>query len=234
MDKEKNFYNVYFAGALFSHKDLIGNAALAEEIFADSDGEFKCILPQNIEYRKLSPRAIRDEDILNLIECDLAIFNFDGSELDSGTVVEFMFAKFADIPSLILRTDFRNGGDCVDENENNNFPWNLMVSFYPRTEALVLHAADIYKESMSESLSAENSLCASPTSGASTSKIMSAKIAEKVVQKLRILLTLSPSMPENISPCVYEWLAKMPDFADEKALDRLKLALSRKLSKKLL
>jgi len=42
-----------------------------------------------------------------LLNCDLALFNFDGPELDLGTVVEFLFAKFADIPALILRMDFR-------------------------------------------------------------------------------------------------------------------------------
>jgi hypothetical protein len=35
------------------------------------------------------------------------LFLYNGTELDSGTVVEFMFSKFADIPSVIVRTDFR-------------------------------------------------------------------------------------------------------------------------------
>ena len=61
--------------------------------------------------REMSAQDIRDKDIVTLISCDLALFNFDGPELDSGTVTEFMFAKFADIPSLLLRTDFRRGGD---------------------------------------------------------------------------------------------------------------------------
>ena len=112
MDDGKEFFYVYFAGALFNHKDLLGNAALAESIYRVSNGRFRCALPQNFENRKFSPKMIRDEDITNLIQCDLAVFHSDGSELDSGTGVEFMFAKFADIPSLILRTDFRGGGDC--------------------------------------------------------------------------------------------------------------------------
>jgi hypothetical protein len=40
-------------------------------------------------------------------------------------VVEFMLAKFADIPSVLLRTDIRAGGDYRDE------PWNLMTSYFP-------------------------------------------------------------------------------------------------------
>ena len=102
---------VYFAGSLFTHKDLAGNAMLAEEIGRVSGGKFECLLPQNIEHRGSSPKEIRDADISALLSCDLALFNYDGCELDSGTVVEFMFAKFADIPSVLLRTDFRAGGD---------------------------------------------------------------------------------------------------------------------------
>ena len=102
---------VYFAGELFSSKHLVGNAALADAIANVSNLNFTCVLPQTLEEREMSAQDIRDKDIVTLIDCDLALFNFDGPELDSGTVVEFMFAKFADIPSLLLRTDFRRGGD---------------------------------------------------------------------------------------------------------------------------
>ena len=107
MDGQKDFFSVYFAGELFTYKDLAGNAMLAEAIYARSGGGFRCALPQNFEQRKSRPKGIRDEDILSLLECDLALFNYDGQELDSGTVVEFMFAKFADIPALVVRSDFR-------------------------------------------------------------------------------------------------------------------------------
>src|ERR1700730_14862573 len=102
---------VYFAGELFSSKHLLGNAALADAIARVSDLNFTCVLPQTLEDREMSAHDIRDTDIVNLISCDLALFNFDGPELDSGTVAEFLFAKFADIPSLLLRTDFRRAGD---------------------------------------------------------------------------------------------------------------------------
>ena len=133
MDAQKDFFSVYFAGELFTHKDLVGNAMLAEAIYARSGGGFRCALPQNFEQRKSQPKGIRDEDILSLLECDLALFNYDGQELDSGTVVEFMFAKFADIPALVVRSDFRGGGDCSSDPQP--LPWNLMASFYPRTAA---------------------------------------------------------------------------------------------------
>ena len=123
----------YFAGELFSQKHLIGNALLAKSIYDTSDHRYLPVLPQDLEFRDTSPKAIRDQDLLSLVQCDLALFHFDGPELDSGTVVEFMFAKFADIPSVILRTDFREGGDQAGTGD----PWNLMCSFYPRTETVI-------------------------------------------------------------------------------------------------
>ena len=104
-------YTVYFAGELFSSKHLVGNAYLAEAVHERSHGRYLCRLPQDFELRGHHPHFIRDKDIRSLLECDLALFNFDGPELDSGTVVEFMFAKFADIPCVVLRSDFRAAGD---------------------------------------------------------------------------------------------------------------------------
>ena len=104
-------YTFYFGGELFSGKHLLGNALLAEAIFARSQGKYRAVLPQNLEQRDTTPHAIRDQDIRALLACDLGLFHYDGPELDSGTVVEFMFAKFADIPAVLVRTDFRNGGD---------------------------------------------------------------------------------------------------------------------------
>src|SRR5260370_7348884 len=138
---------VYFAGELFSSKHLVGNAALADAIAKASNLNFSCVLRQALEERNLSAHDIRDQDMVTLIGCDLAIFNFDGPELDSGTVAEFFFAKFADIPSLLLRTDFRRGGDQGDD------PWNLMISFYPRTQTLCLNSMELYNKSLSRGMS---------------------------------------------------------------------------------
>ena len=99
---------IYFAGELFDHKDLIGNAVLAAHIAKASEGRYKCILPQDLEQSTERAVDIRNQDIRQIVECDLAVFNFDGSDLDSDTVDEFMVAKFLDIPSIILRSDFRS------------------------------------------------------------------------------------------------------------------------------
>jgi len=86
-------FSLYFAGELFNAKHLIGNSALAAAIERQSKGEFICRLPQALEQRSNSARQIRDQDLESLVDCDIAIFNFDGTEVDSGTVVEFMVAN---------------------------------------------------------------------------------------------------------------------------------------------
>ncbi len=139
-------YTIYFAGHLFDHKDLAGNALLGAQIDNASEGRYQCVLPQDLEQRDVGPVAIRDQDLKAVMECDLALFNFDGSELDSGAVVEYMFAKMLDIPAVILRTDFRHGGDQRPDAD----PWNLMVSFYPRTRIKHLDGMGWYQQSLAQ------------------------------------------------------------------------------------
>ncbi|MEM9058500.1 MAG: nucleoside 2-deoxyribosyltransferase, partial [Pseudomonadota bacterium] len=103
--------SVYFAGALFSHKDLIGNALVAAAVDRLSDGRYRCLVPQDLEQSSGRAMDIRDQDLRAVIESDLAIFNFDGTDLDSGTVVEFVTAKQLDLPSVLVRSDFRLAGD---------------------------------------------------------------------------------------------------------------------------
>ena len=74
-------YTFYFAGELFSQKHLIGNAMLAKAIYEESKGKYLPILPQDLEFRDTSPKAIRDEDLVSLIQSDLALFHFDGRPL---------------------------------------------------------------------------------------------------------------------------------------------------------
>jgi len=208
---------VYFAGELFSSKHLVGNAALADAIAKVSNLKFTCVLPQSLEDRKMSAQDIRDKDIVTLISCDLALFNFDGPELDSGTVAEFMFAKFADIPSLLLRTDFRRGGDQgVD-------PWNLMMSFYPRTRTLSLNSMEIYKKA---------SRAGVPPVAAGQSLIE--EVAEATVKELEILSQLAPAIPPDLAEPVYHWLSKMPGFHSTESNEKVIMALAQKKANQLL
>lgn len=125
-----NKYTIYFAGDLFDHKHLIGNRLLSDEIKKLSGGKFEPTLPQDHEQSSSRSTDIRDSDYELLINSDLALFNFDGTDLDSGTVAEFMIAKMLDIPSVIIRSDFRLAGDQKLDGGDN---WNLMLSGYPRT-----------------------------------------------------------------------------------------------------
>ena len=133
--------SVYFAGDLFNHKDLTGNLLLAEAIERKSSGQYVCVLPQHLEQSTSRSIDIRNNDLSKIVSADLILVNFDGTELDSGTVIEFLFAKALDIPAVILRSDFRSAGD-----QERGDPWNLMCSGYPRTGNLNLNAMSWYQE----------------------------------------------------------------------------------------
>lgn len=223
-------YLFYFGGALFTHKDLAGNAALAEAVHAASGGRYVAKLPQVLEQRETTAHAIRDQDLLTLVSCDLALFNYDGTELDSGTVVEFLFAKFADIPSVILRTDYRSWGA-----DQANFPWNLMTSYFPRTEVRVIDAMTAYQQAIkpfkarseveivTAGYAREAAAAAITALGAEVSRAFDAALAEP------------PRLPADDAKAVFEWLARLAGFQNEaRAQTVIRAALSRKRSRQLL
>lgn len=208
---KKKSYTVYFASELFNLKHLIGNAYLAEAIFEKSHGKYLCILPQNLEHRRTTAQNIRDADIRALLSCDLALFNYDGTELDSGTVVEFMLAKFADIPSVILRSDFRHAGDQIGD------PWNLMSSFYPRTTTVVLNSMNLYKTARQTRLHAsprrknrDEVVCLAGQHSTADAQTMCETIADACVRALDRSVAMAPVMPKHLREEVYQWLALMP------------------------
>jgi len=208
---------VYFAGELFSSKHLMGNAALADAIAKVSSHEFSCVLPQTLEDRETTAQAIRDKDIVTLLGCDLALFNFDGPELDSGTVAEFMLAKFADIPCLLLRTDFRRGGDHGEDQ------WNLMLSFYPRTRSLFINSMEIYKTALSAG--------SDPMQAAQQ---MIDQIAAVAVKELDQLAQQAPTISNELAEPVYRWLTKMPGLNSFKNEEKVMDAFAKKQANGLL
>ena len=208
---------VYFAGELFSSKHLVGNAALADAIAKASDMNFVCTLPQALEDRDLGAHDSRDQDFVTLISSDLAIFNFDGQELDSGTVAEFLFAKFADIPSLLLRTDFRRGGDQGDD------PWNLMISFYPRTKTLCLNSMELYKKALS--------LGMSPVQAGQS---LVEQVAVEAIKELELLSQSPPTLSNELAEPVFRWISKMPGFNSASSSGKVMAALAEKKAKRLL
>jgi len=215
MKKKNKSLTVYFASELFSLKHLIGNAYLAEAIYEKSHGRYLCVLPQNLEQRGNTAQSIRDQDILTLLQCDIGLFNYDGTELDSGTVVEFMFAKFADIPSVIVRSDFRHGGDQRGD------PWNLMTSFYPRTSNVIVDSLGLYKTTMKNRRAKPNDeiVRLAGQHSSADAQHMCERIADACVRALDRVANLDPVMPKHLREEVYNWLALMPGFrGKEKAL----------------
>ena len=138
---------IYWAGALFNHKELIGNLMLAKAVESMSDGRYAVQLPQDVQTPPTATAVdIRNADLKELIQCDAVVANFDGAELDSGTVVEFCIAKALDMPTVLLRTDFRNAGDA------DGIPWNLMCTGWPRTEILQINSLADYHNHAIEDL----------------------------------------------------------------------------------
>lgn len=200
----KKSYTVYFASELFSLKHLIGNAYLAEAIYEKSHGKYLCTLPQDFEPRGTTPRAIRDQDIRALLNCDLALFNYDGTELDSGTVIEFMIAKFADIPAVILRSDIRKAGDGRD-------PWNLMSSFYPRTTNVIAPSLFEYKKIMKgRRRRLDETIRLAGQQSSADAQLLCERIAADCVRALERVRLMKPVMPKHLREEVYNWLALMP------------------------
>jgi hypothetical protein len=187
-------------------------------------------LPQDFEPRGSTPRAIRDQDIRALIACDLALFNFDGSELDSGTVIEFMFAKFADIPCVILRSDLRKAGDGSD-------PWNLMASFYPRTVNVVVPSLLSYKAILKRRhRRLEEVIRLAGQHSSADAQTTCDEIAALCVRALDRAREMEPVMPKHLREEVYNWLSLMPGLrGKEKTLRKeFERYLERKVERDLL
>lgn len=172
---------VYLAGSLFDLRHLAGNAMLGAQIHIQSQERYDMYVPQDYEPESLEAKAIRDSDFKGLLDCQAAVFQYDGTELDSGTVVEFMAAKFADIPSVLLRTDFRKGGDRNEE------PWNLMCSYYPRTVTLVVDAMDLYVNCGHRE-----------RGGVQASALAMERLGSLVVEKLDEALAMPPVLIEGV------------------------------------
>ncbi|MCB2178614.1 nucleoside 2-deoxyribosyltransferase [bacterium] len=142
-------YTIYSAGGLFMQHELATNVLIKEAVWRLSDGKFQLNLPQSREMQELDQdnieAYIRNDDLLQVITADILLARFDGLELDSGTVVEYMMAKFLGKPTVILRTDFRSVS-FLPECE----PYNSMVKNWPRTVEIHLHSYMIWAGLMQE------------------------------------------------------------------------------------
>ena len=223
MLKDKQKFTIYFAGDLFDAKDLGGNLLLAEAIQKKSNGRYVIMLPQNGESEVVNrtSQSIRDADFELLYSCDMIVANFDGTDLDSGTVVEFCYAKMVDMPALLLRTDFRDGGDATLPDGE---PWNLMCSHFPRTELLHINAMMRYHDCMVQTNSIAERL-----------ELFYNSIAESVINSLDKVLQKESWLKKESALSQYQIAVKSMGGAMEQLLSESKLEqiVTQKISKNL-
>ena len=129
----------FHAGALFNLKELAGNALMARAILHESQGRYRAVLPQDLEVDPAQTTAIRDAG--TCLRC--SALTWRSFILTARTLIparwwKCMVAKFADVPAVLLRTDFRRAGDSHTD------AWNLMLSGYPRTRQVIVHAMELY------------------------------------------------------------------------------------------
>jgi nucleoside 2-deoxyribosyltransferase len=234
-------YTYYHAGPLFTLAELRTNIALSRAIHTISltssppssppptthqSAIFTPRLPQNLEPRDATPHAIRDDDIRALLSCDAALFVYDGAELDAGTVVEYTIAKAADLPCVLLRTDFRGGGDqsaaaqqqpegtglLGGEGMAKGDNWNLMSSNWPRTVSVGVDSMAVYKTALAAEVAGEEGEGSAADADQRAADVMLTYVAEKVVEALREVVALPPRLPRELRAPVYEWLGLMAGF----------------------
>jgi nucleoside 2-deoxyribosyltransferase len=230
MKKKQRSLNVFFSAEVFNLKHIIGNAYLAEAIYERSHGKYLCALPQDFDPRGTAARSIRDHHIRALVGCDLALFSFDGPDLDSGTVAEFMLAKFADIPAVILRSDRRGANDRA-------WPWNPLVNYYPRTVIIGLDGLAAYKAVLKKrQVKVDEVMRLAGLHGSADSQRVCDEIAGHIVRAFDRVREAEPVMPRHLREEIYNWIPLMPGLrGKEKALRReFERCLERKVQRDLL
>lgn len=203
-DNQKKTYTIYFGGEMFDVKHLIGNAALAEAIYAFSEGRYIPVLPQNFKKKEANTHAIRDHALQALTSCDVCLFHYEGAEMPSDTLVQYLFAKFADIPTLLLHTNSKERSH------------GLMSSHFPRTKTVQMDGSSMYQEILQSLGGApDHSLAQVLEEGRSleSSRLLLEKTAHLVIQSLDDLVKIAPILPKMLSEAVYQWLALMPGYA---------------------
>ena len=198
-------YTIYSAGGLFTQDELATNVMIKEAVWRLSNGKFQLFLPQSREFQELDQpdieAYIRNTDLLEVVKADILLVRFDGLELDSGTVVEYMMAKFLGKPTVILRSDFRSVSflpSCE--------PYNLMIKNWPRTMEIHLNSYGIW----AEFFSAERK---SHSDGESMQGLMNAEldtlqksvdeVARQVIAALEAVLEMKSPYPPEVQDAVY-------------------------------
>lgn len=199
-------YRVFSSGALFTQDELATNVFLKDAVWRLSNGKFQLFLPQFRELRELDrpdvEAYIRNDDLLEVVKADILLVRFEGLELDSGTVVEFVTAKYLGKPTVILRTDFRRQS-CTGLSE----PYNLMVMNWPRTIEIHLNSFEVWASLFTEEFQAldENEL-SQATMEAQLGMVQESvdEIAKKVIAGMEAVLKMESPYPPEYQEVVYK------------------------------
>jgi nucleoside 2-deoxyribosyltransferase len=219
-------YKVYAAGGLFTQHELAMNVLIKEAVWRLSDGRFQLFLPQSRELRELDrpdvEAYIRNGDLLEVVKADIIIARFDGLELDSGTVVEFIAAKSLGKPTVILRCDFRRlSGTGLSE------PYNLMVKSWPRTveihmDAFVSYAGLFAQER--EALGESGTFQATMKAELGTVQKSVDEIAKKLIDGLEAVLKMESPYPPEYQEIVYKAFRYSPGSGFDQLLTENELS----------
>jgi nucleoside 2-deoxyribosyltransferase len=128
--------HLYFAGPLFTQAERAWNTLMAAELSAAGHSVF---LPQ-VEVKAiatLEADAIFRVDVDGVRGADALVAILDGADADSGTCFECGIAYALGIPIVLVRTDFRGGGDALPGQAVSTV--NLMLS---QAASEVVHLPD--------------------------------------------------------------------------------------------
>jgi nucleoside 2-deoxyribosyltransferase len=199
-------YTIYSAGGLFMQDELATNVLLKEAVWRLSNGKFQLNLPQSREIQELDrdniEAFIRNDDLLQVIQADILLARFEGLELDSGTVVEYITAKYLGKPTVVLRTDFRSTTfiETCD-------PYNLMVKNWPRSVDIHLHSYMLWARLFAEELQASDEDDPDQTTmKAELSSLQRSidEIAAQVIEGLKEVIKMESPYPPEYQETVYQ------------------------------
>ena len=226
MALENNSFKIYSAGGLFTQHELTTNVLLKKSIWEQSDGKFELVLPQSKELRHTDrpdiAAYIRNTDLLQVVKADMVLARFDGIELDSGTVVEFMLAKFLGKPTVILRCDsHRLGSNHMDE------PYNLMVKNWPRTVEVHIDSLVKYSSVMQDVRDTHGRADSYDVRMDHELKTIQKglhDLAEKVIDGFHRVLKMDSPYPHEQRELIYQLSRLSPGSGFEEVLTEEKLA----------
>ncbi len=199
-------YTVYSAGGLFTQDELATNVMIKEAVWRLSSGKFLLFLPQSREIQELDRSNlepfIRNTDLLEVVKADILLVRFDGLELDSGTVVEYMLAKFLGKPAVILRSDFRTVTFLPECG-----PYNSMVKNWPRSVDIHLHSYGTWAELFAEarkSLGSRETLQGFMKAELGTLQQSVDEVAQQVIVALDAVIKMESPYPPEYRELVYQ------------------------------